>query len=64
MAFAKQLIGIAVNAGADAVKFQSFRTDEFMADKKLKYKYKTFKGIKIERMYRMIKRLEFKNEWY
>ena len=57
-------IKAAAKAGVDAVKFQSFRTEEFMADKKLKYKYKTSKGIKTEHMYHMFKRLEFKNEWY
>ena len=57
-------IKAAAKAGVDAVKFQSFRTEEFMADKKLKYKYKTFKGTKTEYMYHMFKRLEFQNEWY
>jgi len=57
-------IKAAAKSGVDAVKFQSFKTEEFMADKKIKYKYKTFKGVKTETMYKMFKRLEFKNEWY
>ena len=57
-------IKAAAKSGVDAVKFQSFRTEEFMANKKIKHIYKTSKGIKSESMYKMFKRLEFKNEWY
>ena len=57
-------IKAAAKSGVDAVKFQSFKTEEFMANKKLKYNYKTSKGIKSESMYKMFKRLEFKNKWY
>ena len=57
-------IKASAKSGVDAVKFQSFKTEEFMANKKLKYNYKTSKGIKSESMYKMFKRLEFKNEWY
>ena len=57
-------IKAAAKSGVDAVKFQSFKTEEFMTNKKLKYNYKTSKGIKSESMYKMFKRLEFKNEWY
>ena len=61
---AKKSIKAASECGADAVKFQSFITDEFMADRKIKYTYKTKQGHVTENMYKMFKRLEFKDEWY
>ena len=39
---AKQSIAAASEAGADAVKFQTFNADEFIADKNLKYTYETY----------------------
>ena len=48
-------------AGANAVKFQIFKADEFMS-KKLIYKYK-INGFKSENMYDMFKRLEFSEKW-
>lgn len=59
---AKKMILAAKYAGADAVKFQSFRTDEFMSNKKISYSYN--KNKKRENMYKMFNRLEFKNYWY
>ena len=56
-------INLAAKSGANAVKFQLFKTDEFMSQKKLSYKYKTAKGFKTENMYKMFKRLEFSNTW-
>ena len=64
LSLAIKSIKAAAKTGVDAVKFQSFKTDEFMADKKLKYKYKMHHGEKTEYMYSMFKRLEFKDEWY
>jgi len=61
---ARKTIKSAAKSGVDAVKFQSFKTEEFMANKKLKHNYKTSKGIKSENMYKMFERLEFKKEWY
>ena len=43
---ARKTIKSAAKSGVDAVKFQSFKTEEFMANKKLKHNYKTSKGIK------------------
>ena len=37
---ARKLVIAAKRAGADAVKFQSFKTEEFLSDKKLIYRYK------------------------
>jgi sialic acid synthase SpsE len=60
LALAKKMIKAAKKSGADAVKFQSFRTEEFMANKQIIYKYDKSK----EKMYSMFQRLEFKNHWY
>ena len=62
LTLAKKMIIAAKYAGANAVKFQSFRTDEFMSNKKISYSYN--KNKKRENMYKMCKRLEFKNYWY
>ncbi len=56
-------IKAAAKSGADAVKFQIFKADEFMSKKKLVFRYKTKKGNKSENMYDMFKRLEFSEEW-
>lgn len=61
---AKKSIIAAANCGANAVKFQSYSSEEFMSNKNLIYKYKTFRGVKKEKMYKMFQRLEFKKEWY
>ena len=64
LALAKKSIKSAAQSGADAVKFQSYITDEFMADQSIKYTYKTEQGNITENMYKMFKKLEFKDEWY
>jgi len=64
LSLAIKSIKAAAKSGANAVKFQSYYTEEFMADQKIKYKYKTYMGNKSESMYKMFKRLEFKKEWY
>jgi sialic acid synthase SpsE len=62
---AKESIDAAVECGADAVKFQTFKADEFVADKNLTYTYKNSKGEDItETQYEMFKRLELKDEWH
>lgn len=62
---AKQSIAAAAEAGADAVKFQTFNADEFVADKNLKYTYETYDGKKItENQYDMFKRYELPDEWH
>ena len=62
ISLAKKMISAAKLAGADAVKFQSFKTEEFMSNKKIIYTYGVHK--KQENMFKMFKRLEFKNNWY
>jgi len=41
---AKKSVIAAANSGADAVKFQSYSTDEFMSNKNLHYTYSTTKS--------------------
>jgi len=62
---AKKSIDAASEAGADAVKFQTFSADEFVADKNLKYTYETYDGKKItENQYDIFKRNELPDEWH
>jgi N,N'-diacetyllegionaminate synthase len=58
------MIAAAKEAGADAIKFQTYKTEEFIGDKNLKYSY-TSRGKQItESMFEMFKRYEFsKDEW-
>lgn len=62
MSLAKQSIEAAARSGADAVKFQSFRAEEFMADRDRTYTYRSQGNIVEEPMYSMFKRLELSYE--
>jgi sialic acid synthase SpsE len=55
---AKKMITAAKQAGADAVKLQSFVTEDFVGDKKLMYTYKSRGKIVTESQYNMFKRVE------
>jgi sialic acid synthase SpsE len=59
---AKKMISAAKKSGANAVKFQSFKADEFISNKKENYvlgpKKKKFN------IYSLFKNLEFKKSWY
>lgn len=61
---AKKMIDVAIECGVDAVKFQTFKAEDFISDKNEKYTYYS-NGKKIcESMYEMFKRYEFsKEEW-
>lgn len=61
---AKKMIDVAKEAGADCVKFQTFKAEELVADPNLKYTYKS-QGKKVtESQLAMFKRYEFsKKEW-
>lgn len=61
---AKKMIDAAANCGADSVKFQTFRANEFVSDEKATYEYET-QGEKVkESMLEMFKRYEFnKEDW-
>lgn len=62
MGLAKKMILVAKKAGADAVKFQTFQTEEFIQDKEEMYTYQS-QGIQVtESQYDMFKRTEFSEE--
>lgn len=59
---AKRMILVAKEAGVDAVKFQTFCTEEFIQDKEEMYTYQS-QGIQVtEPQYEMFKRTEFSEE--
>ena len=58
MALAEAMIRAAKDAGADAVKFQNYQTEDFLSDHALKYRY-TSQGREIEEsQFSMFKRCE------
>lgn len=62
---AYEMIKIAKTAGADAVKFQTFRAEEFVGDPAMTYTYKSQGKEVTESMLEMFKRYEFrKDEWF
>ena len=62
---AKESIVAAAHAGADAVKFQTFHAEEFVADKSLEYSYTQADGCSVtETQYEMFKRLELSDAWH
>lgn len=62
MDLAKKMILAAKEAGVDAVKFQTFCTEEFIQDKKEMYTYYS-QGVEVtESQYEMFKRTEFSEE--
>ncbi len=64
LALARRTIDAAVAAGVDAVKFQTFRAEEFMADPDHIYEY-TSEGKPVrESMFEMFKRLELPGSWH
>ena len=64
LSLAKRTIDAAAEAGADAVKFQTFRAEEFMADREVAYEYESGGKRVSESMYRMFKRLELPPAWH
>lgn len=61
---ALQMIEIAKNSGADAIKFQTFRAEEFISDPNLTYTYNSQGEEITESMLTMFKRYEFsQDEW-
>lgn len=59
---AKKMIDAAKESGVDAVKFQTFKAEEFISDKSETYTYKSQGKEITESMYEMFKRYEFKKE--
>lgn len=64
ISIAKDQIRAAADAGADAVKFQLFRAEEFLADESLTYCYEDYAGETHEvSQYEMFKEFELPEDW-
>ncbi len=59
ISIAKKLIDVAINSGADAVKFQTYITENFVTKKTNKAEYQLSKKNKNETHFEMLKNLEF-----
>ncbi len=63
--YALKSIDAAVDAGADAVKFQTFSAIEFIADPELRYQYTEIDGTFQDVVqFEMFKRLELPHDWH
>lgn len=60
LALAKKMIAAAAEAGADAVKFQNYRTEDFLSDRTLTYTYRSQGREITEPQWDMFKRCELK----
>lgn len=60
---AKKSVISAAKAGADAVKFQNFLTEDFLSDKSILHTYKDGNKEITESLFDICKRSEFKVEW-
>jgi N,N'-diacetyllegionaminate synthase len=58
MALAHRMIDAAADTGADAVKFQNYRTEDFLSDRSLTYEYVSQGERVIESQWDMFKRCE------
>ncbi len=58
VALAKKMIAAAAAAGADAVKFQNYRVEDFLTDRSLTYEYVSQGKKVVESQYDMFKRCE------
>ena len=62
MHLAEEMIRAAAKAGADAVKFQNYRTEDFLSDDSLTYTYRS-QGIEVtESQFAMFKRCELSDD--
>jgi N,N'-diacetyllegionaminate synthase len=62
MELAEAMIRAAKDAGADAVKFQNYQTEDFLSDHSLKYRYQS-QGREVEEsQFAMFKRCELTND--
>ena len=59
---AKKLIDVAIYCGANAVKFQTYITDNFVSKNTKKVSYQILKKFKNESHYEMLKKFELKNK--
>lgn len=60
MSFAKKMIDVAVEAGVDAIKFQSYKTDKLILKNVEKAPYQKESTNRVETQYEMLKQLELK----
>ena len=60
---AREMIMLAAKAGADGVKFQNYRTDDFFADRSMLYRDISMVVEVVESQYDMFKRYEMPREW-
>jgi N,N'-diacetyllegionaminate synthase len=56
---ALKLIDAAVSVGANAIKFQTFKTENLATDHAPKAEYQKYKSLKKETQFQMLKKLEF-----
>ncbi len=61
---AQRLVRAAARAGADAVKFQNYRTEDFLSDRKLTYRYLSRGRWVTEPQWDMFKRCEAPDGWW
>lgn len=59
---AKEMVKVAAAAGVDAVKFQTFKTEEFLTDRSIPYTYRSQGEEVTESMFDMFKRTELTDE--
>lgn len=60
---AHRLIDAAADAGADGVKFQNYRTDDFISDRSIIYEYVSSGQTIVESQYDMFLRYELPRSW-
>ena len=61
---AKKMIDVAADCGADCIKFQTFKAEEFVSDRDVTYSYEIDGKVVEESMFEMFKRLELPAEWH
>lgn len=65
LALAKEMIRVAKQSGADAIKFQTFKAEEFVGDPNLTFTYRSQGKEVTESMLEMFRRYEFSREqWF
>ena len=63
LGLALDMIDAAAGAGVDGVKFQNYRTEDFIADRTSTYEYISRGETVIETQYEMFKRYEMPRDW-
>jgi N,N'-diacetyllegionaminate synthase len=61
---ALKLINLASSAGADAIKFQTFKAENLVTHRAPKAEYQKYKSLKKETQFQMLKKLEFSYEMH